>query len=329
MPLQSLPAMTMTATTQPEPSPSQTSLINTAILSCVREAAIVFGTASQSRTALQDSACLLTDFDHFNALCVADLKSAFNEQRLAQSANRIAKTQGKKTQPNRIVRNRKGSWETLFRYFARHARIGFDIDIRAHGHQGDYTCELVAKEKRESEFEKAMRVCEEHGMPRADLEALYLRSLEDRMEDEAAESTDQQHEITSQATLTQAANASQGNIRPDDIASIANGAQQTKSATPAPMPGKPDIKPVHEENLQVLEKIAHSGSQMAEQARQLLDRVNHRISYRIAGAASAGGHHSTVDAAMQTSLSQQARNKAYVWSSHQNGSAKEMPTPVH
>ncbi len=218
--------------TQFEPAPSKNH-INTAILSSVRAAALDFGAASQSRHTLKDIVRLFIDFEHFRTLCEADLKSAFHEQRQAQAATLLAKEQGREARPNRIVRNRKGCWETLFRYFARHARLDADVHISADGHQGDYTCELVARKKRESVFEKFVQIGKELGISRGVIETVYVnaqvqafaergRSMEDRMadspeentEDSTADSPDQSDATASEPNAAQATSGtSQGKCR--------------------------------------------------------------------------------------------------------------------
>ena len=347
--------MTIAPPARHEPPPVRTTRIDSAILSSVHQAAIVFGTASESRTTLQDIARLLINFDHFRLLCVADLKNAFHEQRQALAANRLAKSEGKKTKPNRIVRNRKGSWETLFRYFARHTRLQRDVKISAHGHRGDYTCELVDKKEAKSKFEKGLRIFEELGISRASMEALYVsiqaqalaelqRSIDDPMADEPEESTadstagspDQPHATASEPGPTPPAGAPQDNIQPDHVPSIVNDARQTRQTTgPAPAqtptPGKQNsLQPFCEENLQVLEKLANSGSAVAVQARQLFEQAKRTAARRLPcgpAAATPGERH--LQTARQTSQGRQNLDKPHVRTRPPNGPAKEMHSPGH
>ena len=126
------------------------------ILTAIHASATVRGNLTALHGALQQRACLFTDFNHFSRLCLTDLRQAFADDRASKT---------------RLTKNRRRAWFTMFRYFAAHAGIQRSLEIRALDRQGNYSCRLIDR-MAPDEWDKLLRQAKIFGITEAELSVL-------------------------------------------------------------------------------------------------------------------------------------------------------------
>ena len=130
-----------------------------AILTVVRASAASRTSASAHRRLLQEKAHDIADFEHFQRLCLGDLRQAFTEDRIHGT---------------RTLKHRRLTWLTLFRYFAAHTHLHQGVAITALDRQGNYACTLTEPTPAvESDWDKLVRLAKPFGIHERELTALW------------------------------------------------------------------------------------------------------------------------------------------------------------
>ncbi len=216
----------------------------TKILSTVRKAAANYADSKAHKKNLQEKACLIPDYLSLKQLIEEDMHAAYREDK---KIGEECKARNRARTGMRVTASRKFIWEQVFEHVAPRFGLAWaDIDIRSIGRQGIYSADLIDKEEKESEFERALRVLEEHGVAKAKTEALYLSE-----------------QMQAAASLVRSS--------PTKASGQSNASTASKSPSRESDPADTDATQLLcDRNLQVLEKIARSDTPGASQAKKIL-----------------------------------------------------------